>query len=54
MPALGATAWEPKLTPNDLFQAANFVHDEESADWLRGMAHDLAVIRNLPETEERP
>jgi hypothetical protein len=49
----GLAAYDPNLDPEALYRAALGVQDPEHADWFDGLAHDLAVLRALPETERR-
>jgi len=56
MYALGTTtAFHPDLGPKYLAEVAAQLRgssaDDEVSDWFDDFAHDLATIRNLPETK---
>ena len=44
---LGPVVFEVSVTPLDLFTTAGAAPDEQREAW-EGLAHDLAVIRDLP------
>ncbi|MDE2101474.1 MAG: hypothetical protein KGL39_29785 [Patescibacteria group bacterium] len=50
IPALGNTAFDPRMTPFTLYSAAASSEDEEMREGLEDFARDLAAIQDLPET----